>query len=116
MVIIDKNVFEVNEKHSSTIIFLHGLGGSKNCGLGFFDEKARNNFPHTKFIFPQASFPNSWYGIEGNLWEIQTPIPLKEVDRKIKFDKDELLKNGLEINELIQQEVSAGFLHEILWL
>lgn len=105
---MDKNIFQAKNNHNSTTIFLHGLGQNKQAGEVFFDSKMREKFPQTKFIFPQASFPNSWYGIEGNLWEIQTPIPLEEVDKRVKLNKDELLKSGLEIGEIINQEINSG--------
>ena len=45
---------KAREKHNSTIIFFHGMTLNNNC-VGHFNSAMQEKFPHTKFIFPQAS-------------------------------------------------------------
>ena len=95
------------QKHTSTVIFLHGLGGNATSQKAEIEPIAKNH-PHTKFIFPQAPIISismnsgwpmpGWYDIRGNRNDIAN----------LKQDKKGLLKSVKQIEKIIREEINIG--------
>ena len=113
------------KEHNSTIIFFHGMTLSNNC-VGHFDSNMQNKFPHTKFIFPQASRKEwkvkgmfssentNWYCIKATRDHLFTPNPpknLKEVEewgKEVEVDEVHLRSLIFEVHKIIQSEIDKG--------
>lgn len=98
---------EPTEKHSATVIFLHGLGDSANNWENNLRLIAKN-YPNVKFIIPEAprkfmsmnyGWPSSsWYNIQGSIKDIMN----------MKQNKEELLESVQQIEQIIQREIDSG--------
>ena len=79
------------KEHNSTLIFFHGMGLNNHC-VGHFNNHMQEKFPHTKFIFPQASRKEwkvkgmfssentNWYCIKTTRDHLFTPNPPKNLE------------------------------------
>ncbi|KLL02036.1 MAG: hypothetical protein MRERC_5c058 [Mycoplasmataceae bacterium RC_NB112A] len=95
---------EPTQKHTATLIFLHGLGDKAENWEEILRPLAEN-YPHFKFIIPQAPWISvsmnygipmpAWYNIKGN---IKDTLNLKQ-------DKKGLLKSVSQIENIIQSEI-----------
>eukprot|EP00775_Hariotina_reticulata_P004763 gene4762-5013_t len=98
-------VFNAREKHTGTVIMLHGLGDSGE-GWASVGVEWAPGMEHVKFMFPHA--PNrpitvnfgmrmpGWYDIAS----------LEDIDQR--EDKAGLLESKRYVEELVQQEIAAG--------
>jgi lysophospholipase-2 len=101
----DPIVFNARDKHTGTVIMLHGLGDSGD-GWAPVGAEWAPELKHCKFIFPHA--PNrpisvnfgmrmpGWYDIAS----------LQDIDQR--EDKAGLQESKRYVEELIEQEVAAG--------
>lgn len=101
----DPIVFNARDKHTGTVIMLHGLGDSGD-GWAPIGAEWAPELRHVKFVFPHA--PNrpisvnfgmrmpGWYDIAS----------LEDIDQK--EDKDGLHESKRYIEELIDKEIAGG--------
>lgn len=113
------------KEHNSTIIFFHGMTLNNNC-VSHFNSNMQEKFPHTKFIFPQASQKewkvkgmfssecSNWYTIEGernHLFVTNPPQTIEEVEKwseGMKINEAHLKATVLGVHQLIQAEIDSG--------
>ncbi|KAG2217798.1 hypothetical protein INT45_005628 [Circinella minor] len=100
-------VVEATEKHTGTVIWLHGLGDS-GAGWLFFVEELAPLFPHIKWILPTA--PLIKVEANGNAllpaW-FNVPSFDKSANLK-KTDSKGMIHSSNLINQLIQTEIDSG--------
>jgi len=119
-------------EHSSTIIFFHGMTLNNNC-VGHFNSQMQAKFPHTKFIFPQASRKEwkvagmfgcynkevpventNWYCIKGERSHLFLSNPpqnveeVKEWGKGVEVNDEHLRSLVFEVHKLIRAEIDSG--------
>jgi predicted esterase len=100
-------VIQPTDKHSASVIFLHGLGDNAQNQQNICQPLAAK-YPHVKFIIPQAPTISvsmnwgwrmpAWYNIKGNARDITN----------LKEDKQGLLSSVGQIKKIIQEEINSG--------
>jgi predicted esterase len=120
-------IIKPKEKHTATLIFLHGT-----YGVGSLDQMAEK-FPGLKVIHPHSptiqydmwhgSQPapggqcQGWINITGDAWELmeadviptnQSRKKIKEADQIIHLDYHQLRRATNYINEIIEREIANG--------
>jgi len=100
-------VINAKKNHSSTVIFLHGMGDNAKTYKKIFEPLSELN-PNLKIIFPQApkipigAYLNSpktaWYNMEGDPHDILT----------LREDKVGLLNTLAKIKDIVQKEINSG--------
>ncbi|KAI9249177.1 Phospholipase/carboxylesterase/thioesterase [Phascolomyces articulosus] len=100
-------VIEPKEKHTGTVIWLHGFGDT-GAGWLFLVEELGPLFPHIKWILPTAplkkveanagQLTTAWFDIPG----FDKSANLKKTDSKGMVDSSKL------VNDLIQTEIDSG--------
>ena len=129
-------IVKPKEKHTATLIFLHGTYGAVNN----FHE-IEKNFPNTKFIYPNSptlqydmwhgSQPapggqcKGWINITGDTYEIMETDVLpsnpprknfEEADRAIHLDYPQLMRAVSYMDEIIKREIAAGIPSEKIFI
>ncbi|KAG9050061.1 hypothetical protein FS837_007814 [Tulasnella sp. UAMH 9824] len=90
--------------HTSTVIFLHGLGDSGD-GWEPVAETLAPKFPNTKWILPHA--PSTPVTINGGM-RMPSWFDIMSLDGFDEEDEPGILKASRSVNELITNEVDAG--------
>lgn len=121
----ETRIEKAKQEHNSTIIFFHGMTLNNNC-VSHFNSNMQEKFPHTKFIFPQASQKewkvkgmfssecSNWYTIEGernHLFVTNPPQTIEEVEKwseGMKINEAHLKATVLGVHQLIQAEIDSG--------
>lgn len=128
-------VIKPKEKHTATLIFLHGT-----YGAGSLDQMTEK-FPGLKVIHPHSptlqydmwhdnrSAPGGqckgWINITGDAWEIMeqdvcpdnpSQVDYQKVDQSIHLDYPQLMRAVAYVNEIIEQEIAAGIPPEKIFL
>ncbi|KAI9295855.1 Phospholipase/carboxylesterase [Neoconidiobolus thromboides FSU 785] len=96
---------QATKSHTASVIFLHGLGDSGN-GWAPVADQIKAQFPHIKFIFPNA--PNQPVTLNGGMsmpswYDITSLSDLEEHQ-----DKAGMLASVQKVNKLIQNEIDIG--------
>jgi len=98
-------VIEATASHTSTIIFLHGLGGDLRVILEFA-ERASKELPGARFVFPQApAIPLTLlHGHRGSAW-----FDIRELDLKAAAEStvSEDLEGIRAASEYVEQLVAS---------
>ncbi|CAF2830583.1 unnamed protein product [Rotaria sp. Silwood2] len=99
-------IIPANDKHTASLIFLHGLGDVGESWLEVFD---MYNIPkyarHVKFIFPTAPIRKITlnYGMSMTGW-----FDAHGLDRSSKEDQKGILEASKYLNDLIEDEIKNG--------
>ncbi|CAH1764419.1 9272_t:CDS:2 [Entrophospora sp. SA101] len=91
------------EKHTSTLIFLHGT-----YGAGSLDQMAEK-FPGLKVIHPYS--PTLQY----NMWHGSKPAPGGQY-QSIHLDYPQLMRSVAYVNEIVEQEITRGIPPEKIFI
>ncbi|CAF3677487.1 unnamed protein product [Rotaria sp. Silwood1] len=103
-------IIPANDKHTASLIFLHGLGDVGESWLEVFD---MYNIPkyvrHVKFIFPTAPIRKITlnYGMSMTGW-----FDAYGLDRSSKEDQKGILEASKYLNDLIEDEINHGISSE----
>ncbi|CAF4583024.1 unnamed protein product [Rotaria sp. Silwood1] len=106
-------IIPANDKHTASLIFLHGLGDVGESWLEVFD---MYNIPkyvrHVKFIFPTAPIRKITlnYGMSMTGW-----FDAYGLDRSSKEDQKGILEASKYLNDLIEDEINHGIPSEHHW-
>jgi predicted esterase len=95
-------ICDAKEKHTATVIFLHGLGDS---GHGWSELVPQLQMPHVKFMFPNApSMPVSLnMGMSMPAW-----FDLYSLDDITREDIDGMQNTRALVERLVQKEIDNG--------
>ncbi|KAI8974394.1 Phospholipase/carboxylesterase/thioesterase [Pilobolus umbonatus] len=94
------------EKHTATVIWIHGLGDS-GVGWVFFAEELQKDMPYVRWVFPNA--PVRELSAEGR-GSIPAWFNIYGFDRvsNVKSDIKGMMESVDMINQIIQDEVDRG--------
>ncbi|CAF3274020.1 unnamed protein product [Rotaria socialis] len=106
----EPTIIPASEKHTATIIFLHGLG---DVGKTWQDEflmfATTKNLPHVKCIFPTASIMK----ISKNYGELMTSwFDVYGFDTNATEDQASIEKASEFLNNMIEEEIKNGISSE----
>ncbi|KAI8144451.1 Phospholipase/carboxylesterase/thioesterase [Fennellomyces sp. T-0311] len=100
-------VVKATEKHTATVIFLHGLGDS-GIGWLFLVEELAPKFPHIKWVLPNAPL-RELVANGGALTPAWFNIPSFEKSANAQqVDSKGMVESSQAVNALIQAEIDGG--------
>ncbi|CAF1080112.1 unnamed protein product [Rotaria magnacalcarata] len=106
----DSLVISSNEKHTATIIFLHGLGDVGASWHDVFDKyRIAKSVPYAKFIFPTAPIQKVTLNLGMSM---TTWFDIHGLDPNVKEDQEGIEKSCMFLSNLIEEEIKNGILSE----